>query len=169
MKASFILRLRAFLLDYVLIIFYLIALLLLSLFVIPDLQHFFNGASLFMRQFAGFMLVTFPVSLYFILSDSKIGRQSFGKKKLRIQVVDINGKSVSVLRMTFRTFLKFLPWELSHFFVYQITAGNDNTAFLIVFGALIYGLMLLYILTAVFTKDRQSVYDTIAKTKVIKV
>ncbi|MDZ5712723.1 RDD family protein [Jeotgalibacillus haloalkalitolerans] len=169
MNASFTIRLKAFLLDYIFIFFYLIALMLLSLFILPELQRFLNDASLFMRQFAGFMLVTFPVSLYFVISDSKIGLQSFGKRRLNIRVVDQNGDAVSVLRMTFRTFLKFLPWEISHFFVYQITAGNDSTVFLTLFGVLIYGLMLLYILTAVFTKEKQSVYDMIAKTKVIKV
>ena len=64
-------------------------------------------------------MVTLPVSIYFILSDSVFGGQSFGKKKMGIQVVDANGKALSIPRAIFRTVLKFLPWELSHFLVYR--------------------------------------------------
>src|SRR3954447_26434736 len=119
MYASFLLRFKAFMIDYILILVYLVVLFIINVFLFPSLQEFFNG-SLIVAQFTGFLMVTFPVSLYFIISDSKIGGQSFGKRKTGIRVVGKNGEALSLMHITFRTILKFLPWELSHFLVYRL-------------------------------------------------
>ncbi|UFT99630.1 RDD family protein [Radiobacillus kanasensis] len=118
MNASFLLRFKAFMIDYILILFYLVVLFIFTVFLFPSLQGFFNG-SLIVAQFTGFLLVTFPISLYFIISDSNIGKQSFGKRKTGIRVVGKNGEALSMMHVTIRTILKILPWELSHFLVYR--------------------------------------------------
>src|SRR4051812_26379220 len=105
MPASILLRFKAFLWDYILIFLYMILLFVLSVFLFPSIQNLFTGSPA-SSQFFGFMLITFPVSLYFIISDSEIGRQSFGKRKVRIQVVGENEESVSVFRLTVRTIMK---------------------------------------------------------------
>ena len=170
MNASFLLRFKAFIIDYILIFIYLVGLFIVSIFLFPSLQRFFTG-SLVVAQFTGFLLVTFPVSLYFIISDSNIGEQSFGKRKAGIKVVGTNGEALSMLHLTFRTILKFLPWELSHFLVYRmIYIGEGEISFTYyLLGGLIYALIFTYILTAIFTKKRQSLYDIVAKTYVVKV
>lgn len=170
MNATFWLRFKAFVIDYVLILAYLALLLVLSLFLLPSLQEWFKQ-SLIVAQFAGFIVVTLPVSLYFMISDSAIGRQSFGKKRVGIQVVDKNGAALSLGHSTLRTILKFLPWELSHYFVYRITHVDDGEMPLhhYLTGGLIYILILVYILSAIFTKRKQSLYDLIAKTQVVKI
>ncbi|SEH76837.1 hypothetical protein SAMN05192559_1041, partial [Halobacillus karajensis] len=67
--------------------------------------------------------------------------------------------------------LKFLPWELSHFFVYRLIYIGDGevpfTQYLL--AGLIYVLIFAYILTAVFTRKKQSLYDIVSKTHVVKV
>lgn len=170
MNASFLLRFKAFILDYVLIFIYLTCLFIFSVFFFPTMQKFFTGSP-GVAQFTGFLLVTFPVSLYFIISDSKIGEQSFGKRKAGIRVVGSNGEALSMLRLCFRTLLKFLPWELSHFLVYRLVYVGDGEVPFIYYllGGLIYALIFGYILTAIFTKKKQSLYDIVAKTYVIKV
>ncbi|MBA4538144.1 RDD family protein [Bacillus aquiflavi] len=170
MTAPFLLRLKAFMIDYILIVAYLAALFVLSVFLFPDIQHLFNG-SLIVAQFAGFLMVTLPISLYFIISDSVIGGQSFGKKRTGIRVVDENGAALSVIHITFRTILKFLPWELSHDLIYRLIYVADgkmpfNYYFI---GGLIYLLIFAYILTAIFTKKKQSLYDIMTKAQVVKV
>ena len=72
--------------------------------------------------------------------------------------------------MIFRVILKFLPWELSHYLVYRLMYLGDEPVPLIytVIGCVIYALMIAYILTAIFTKKKQSLYDIISKTYVIK-
>lgn len=170
MNASFLLRFKAFLIDYIFIFFYLVILFIFNVFLFPSLQGFFNS-SLIVAQFTGILMVTLPVSLYFIISDSRIGGQSFGKRKIGIQVVRNNGEAVSLLHATFRTVLKFLPWELTHFLVYRLVdIGEGEIPYTYYWiGGLIYTLMFVYIMTAIFTKRKQSLYDIVTKTQVIKV
>lgn len=155
--------------DYIIILLYLVLLFIFNVFLFPSLQEFFNG-SLIVAQFTGFLMVTFPVSLYYIISDSKIGGQSFGKWKMGIRVVGKNGETLTLLHSTFRTILKFLPWELSHFLVYRLiyigVAEIPFTYYLM--GGLIYALIFAYILTSIFTKKKQSLYDILSKTYVVK-
>lgn len=169
-NAKFLLRFKAFMIDYMLILVYLVVIFLLNGLIFPSLQGFFTG-SLVVAQFTGFLMVTLPVSIYFIISDSVIGGQSVGKKKMGIQVVDKNGDPLSVIQITFRTVLKFLPWELSHYLVYRLVyLGDGEVPFnYYLIGGLIYVLIFTYILTAIFTKKKQSLYDIIVKTQVIKV
>jgi uncharacterized RDD family membrane protein YckC len=168
--ASFRLRFKAFMIDYILILSYLGVLFITSVFLFPSLQELFKG-SLIVAQFSGFIMVTLPVSLYFIISDSKIVGQSFGKRKSGIKVVRESGEAVSFLQMAFRTILRFLPWELSHFLVYRlVNIGDGGVPFTYtMIGGLIYALMFAYILTCIFTKKKQSLYDLLAKTYVVKV
>lgn len=170
MPAGFLLRFKAFLMDYLLIFAYLVLLFILNVFLFPSLQQFFQG-SLVAAQLAGFAMVTLPVTVYFVICDSVLGGQSFGKRKARIRTVDTNGNNLSVPRAIVRTILKFLPWELSHYLVYRLVTTGDGEMPLhyYVIGGLIYTLIFAYILTAIFTKKKQSLYDLIAKTKVVKV
>lgn len=169
MHASFLLRLKAFLLDYLLILVYLAILFIIALFLMPSIRLLFQN-SLIQAQMFGFLLITLPVSLYFIITDSRIGKQSFGKKRAKIRVLNQKGEPASVLQMTIRTIIKFLPWELSHFLAYRLVdLGDASVPFLYtLLGVLIYTLMFSYILTALFTKKKQSLYDIISKTQVVK-
>lgn len=170
MNASFFTRFKAFLIDYVFICAYLALLFVVNMFLFPDLQKLFQG-SLIQAQFAGFLMVTLPVSIYFILSDSAFGGQSFGKRKLGIRTVTRNGKSVSVPQAVLRTVFKFLPWEMSHYLVYRLVyldAADIVPFHYYVIGGLIYILMFAYILTAIFTRKKQALYDTLARTLVVK-
>ncbi|CDQ20881.1 RDD family protein [Halobacillus karajensis] len=170
MNASFSLRFKAFIIDYILILIYLVGLFIFSVFLSPFLQKFFTG-SVIVAQVTGFLLVTLPVSLYFIISDSNVVEQSFGKRKVGIRVVGNKEEALTMPHATFRTILKFLPWELSHFFVYRLIYIGDGevpfTQYLL--AGLIYVLIFAYILTAVFTRKKQSLYDIVSKTHVVKV
>lgn len=169
MPASFLLRLKAFLLDYLLILIYLAMLFIIALFLVPSIRLLFQN-SLIQAQIIGFILITLPVSLYFIITDSCIGKQSFGKKRAKIRVLNQKGESASVLQMSIRTIIKFLPWELSHFLAYRLVdLGDAAIPFQYsLLGVLIYTLMFSYILSALFTKKKQSLYDIISKTQVVK-
>ncbi|MFD0710534.1 RDD family protein [Paenibacillus sp. GCM10027626] len=169
-NATFLLRLKAFLIDYLLIFIYLVFLVILSLFLSPSLQHIFQK-SLIVAQFASFLIVTLPITIYFIICDSVLGGQSFGKRKVGIKTVDEKGNSITVLRAIFRNVIKFLPWEMSHYLVYRLVdIGDGEMPFrYYLIGGLIYTSIFTYILTAIFTKKKQSLYDIVAKTQVVKV
>lgn len=104
MNASFSLRFKAFIIDYILILIYLVGLFIFSVFLSPFLQKFFTG-SVIVAQVTGFLLVTLPVSLYFIISDSNVVEQSFGKRKVGIRVVGNKGEALTMPHATFRTIL----------------------------------------------------------------
>lgn len=89
---------------------------------------------------------------------------------MRICVVDANNRPISIYQATRRTALKFLPWELSHFMPYRMIYLGDtevqSTAYLV--GGLVYALIFMYIFMAISTKNKQSLYDRLAKTYVVK-
>ncbi|WP_229683255.1 RDD family protein [Virgibacillus oceani] len=163
-------RFKAFLFDYLLILVYLAILVVFGVFLFPSIQELFSG-SLIKAQFVGFMMVTLPISLYFIVCDSIIIGQTFGKKKMGIQVFNENQEVLPVLQAVYRVILKFIPWELSHYLVYRMVAlGDDKIPILYyMIGGLIYALIFAYILTAIFTKKKQTLYDIAARTQVVKV
>ncbi|SEJ52008.1 Uncharacterized membrane protein YckC, RDD family [Bhargavaea ginsengi] len=169
MNAGFPVRLKAFLLDYVLIVAYGLTLMVFSMFLIPSSQQLFT-ASPASAQLAGFLMITLPVSLYFILTDSRLGAGSFGKRIAGIRVKDMNDRPLSVLHSAVRTALKFMPWELSHFLVYRLMWLGDEPVPIgyMVIGGLIYSLIGAYIAAPFFTKKKQSVYDMAARTQVIR-
>lgn len=169
MNATFLLRFKAFMIDYLFIFAYLITLVIISVFLFPSLQTLFND-SIVVAQITSFILVTLPVSLYFIITDSVLVGQSFGKKKIGIHVVNNHSNPPSIQQSILRTIIKFLPWELSHYLIYRIVdiGEGEMPLYLYGIGGLIYVLMIVYILTAIFTKKRQSLYDMIVNTQVIE-
>lgn len=169
MNANFIMRFKAFMLDYLLIFAYLVVLAIFNILIFPSVQSLFSG-SLVVAQVTGFLMVTLPVSLYFIISDSVIGRQSLGKRYMGIKVVNERYEAITILHAICRTILKFLPWELSHYLVYRLVYLGDAEVPLnyYIVGGIIYTLMFAYILTTLFTKRKRSLYDIVVRTQVIK-
>ncbi|XKE95577.1 RDD family protein [Metaplanococcus flavidus] len=168
-SAGIWIRLKAFTLDYLWIFLYLCLIVLLTMVIAPGIQGFFYGP-LGNAQLTGFLLVTLPVSLYFALGDSVLFKGTYGKKKAGIQVVNVQGKSTGIFRSVIRVIIKFLPWELSHFLVYRLVNLDEGEfpLHLMMIGSLIYLLIFIYILTAIFSKENRSLYDRLSGTKVVK-
>ncbi len=162
-------RLKAFMLDYIGIVLYLLMVIVLTTFIAPGIQNLFQ-ASLGIAQLTGFLLVTLPISLYFAVFDSRHFHGTFGKKKMKLQVVGLNGEGIGIVRSAIRVAIKFLPWELSHFLVYRLVQAGEASIplSLAIIGGAIYGLMILYIATAFFSKQKRAFYDFLSGTKVIK-
>ncbi|MET3574220.1 RDD family protein [Bhargavaea ullalensis] len=170
MHAGVPVRIKAFLIDYLLIAAYIILLGLVSVFLFPQIQRLFAGPPA-LAQTAGFFLMTLPVSAYFIISDSAAGRGSLGKRIVGLQVTDLRCRPLSLPRSILRTALKFLPWELSHFLVYRLVGTGDGEGVpisLSILGILIYALMALYMIVPFLNQRKQSVYDLLTLTQVIR-
>lgn len=169
MNVSVIQRFKAFLIDYLLIAGYLLSLMVLTVFISPSIQSFFQG-SLVIAQFTGFLMVTLPVTIYFAAFDSLGKGQTFGKRKMKIRVVTLDGQKPDLLRSAIRNLLKFVPWELSHFLIYRLMVlGNDPVpVFYMGVGGFVYVLMFVYLTTAIFSNRKQTLYDWVVKTQVVK-
>lgn len=162
-------RVRAFVLDYVIILIYLAAITLLiwllNLFSI-------NGwlfAERVRAQFVAFLLVTLPVTLYFAIRESSTQQATWGKQCVGLKVTDYNGERIEFRQAFSRTLLKFIPWELSHTLIWELSFSPQEDSVMITYGfALVYLLVGLNIASLIMTKKHQTIYDLLAKTYVVK-
>lgn len=170
-------RARAFALDYVVILPYIAAIALLNLVLnspfsvnhlVFTIAHwlFANRIS---AQVTGFMLLTLPITLYFTISESSKQQATWGKKRLGLQVVDANGDRISFWRSFARTLIKFIPWELSHTLIWNISFFPEASSMMVSYGfGLVYLLVGLNIASLIMTKTHQTIYDLLMKTYVVK-
>ena len=169
--AGFWQRVKAFALDYIIILFYLAALTLLFLLI-----NSLSGVTEWLfsdrirAQLTGFLLITLPITLYFAFGESSVQQATWGKKRMGLIVTDSSATRISFWRSLARTLLKFIPWELSHTLIWQINFSPQSGSTLINYGfILVYILIGINIASLLMTKKRQMLYDLLAKTYVTKI
>jgi NAD(P)-dependent dehydrogenase (short-subunit alcohol dehydrogenase family) len=81
-----------------------------------------------------FLLVTMPVSLYFVLSEACSRQATWGKCKVGLRVIRSDGTGMGVSRSLGRTALKFVAWELAHFLIWQVRFAGASADPLITAG-----------------------------------
>ncbi len=164
--AGFWQRVRAFMWDYFIIACYLVIITILSWLTSANDQLFTNRIQ---AQLSAFLLLTFPVILYFSILESSVRQATWGKHKMRLRVVDQNGGRISFARAFARTLLKFIPWEISHTIIWEISFSPQTNSVLINIGfAVVYFLIGLNIASLLMTKTHQTLYDLLTKTYVEK-
>lgn len=164
--ARFGIRLQAFLLDYVLFLGYAAVLGLIAVLFPTSVQRLFT-ASAFGAQAAGFVLLTLPVLLYFTITESSPRQASWGKWRRGLRVVDGRGERIGFGRALVRSAVKFLPWELGHYAVWQFSwSGSEPPPFVTVVLIAVYTLVALYVALPLLLASRRSVYDFVAGTRV---
>ncbi len=164
-------RLKAFTIDYAIILIYIgvltgVTLLTVSLF---DLK--FESINPATGQLIGFTTLTLPVILYFTLLEKGKYAGTIGKRKTGLQVVSISSAKVTVGQLLLRNCIKFLPWEFAHFFIYRLFYFSkiDQSVPAWVYIGLIAAqlIAIIYLLFIFFTKSSRSIYEIISRTKVI--
>ena len=165
-------RLKAFVIDYLISLIYIGILfggtILISKFFDLKLDNVnpVNG------EIIGFATLTLPVILYFTLSENGKYLGTIGKRKIGLQIVSKSLTKASIKQLILRNCLKFLPWELAHFFIYRLFYFNSlskTTPDWVLTGLIVsQGLALIYLLCIIFTKNNQSVYEILSKTIVVK-
>src|SRR5699024_3565029 len=118
--AAFRVHLCACLLDSLVIVVYGVFVVGTISFVFqPYLKTSFSSSPL-TAELTGFLMMTLPVSLYFIICECSKWQGTLGKRKMGIRVVDDLGRRIGVGRSAFRTAVKFLPWDIAHFAIWRI-------------------------------------------------
>lgn len=163
-------RIVAFALDYIIIAGYLFlvvgASLLGNLYFPSMLQKLF--ANPISGQISGFLIITLPVSLYFILLESSTWQATWGKRRKKIKVVRTDGMQLTILRASGRTLLKFIPWELAHTCIWQINFAPEESSPLITAGfILVWILVGANIISLMMSKTHQTLYDRVSGTYVV--
>ncbi len=167
--ANIIRRGAAFLLDSLLILVFALFVLLLSIGVDSIIPfHAKMEQSYLFRHAISLVTLTLPVILFFTALEKGKHRATPGKKWMEIKLSETGERSSCLLR----NILKFLPWEIAHttyhlypdfFLTGEITGIGE------VFGiSLSYLLMLIYIATVLFRRDKKAPHDLISGTQVIK-
>ncbi|MCK6257337.1 RDD family protein [Fictibacillus sp. KIGAM418] len=165
-NASLGTRIIAFLWDYVIVSCYLSLLFGVSFIARPMLLPLFRESSL-SAEITGFLLITLPVYLYFSVSEGSKFHATWGKRKMGIMVVGVRGQPIGLGHSLFRSALKFVPWELSHFTIWHIAIPSEFPDYLIyILLITVYGLVLIYLISPLKSKNKQTVYDSIAGTVV---
>jgi uncharacterized RDD family membrane protein YckC len=168
--AGFWQRAKAFALDYVIILVYLVAITLSGLLLnsLTSVNQWFFSDRV-RAQLTGFLLLTLPISLYFAISESSFRQATWGKSKVGLKVTDDNAKRISLGRSLARTALKFIPWELSHTLIWNISFSPQSSSNLVNYGfVLVYVLIGLNLASLIMTKKHQTIYDVLARTCVVK-
>ena len=168
--AGFWQRVKAFVFDYLIILGYLVSITLLFLIL-----NTFSGtpqwlfASRIQAQVSGLLILTLPVTLYFAISESSHRQATWGKQRVGLRVIDTNRERIGFLRSLARTLLKFVPWELSHTLIWNISFSPEASSTMVSYGfGLVYVLIGLNIASMLMTKKHQTIYDLLAKTYVVK-
>ncbi len=161
-------RIYAFLLDYLIIVIYGIVVVgSISLIFQSYMTPLFSSSPI-TAELTGFLIMTFPVSLYFILCECSKWQGTWGKRKMGIRVVDSNGQRIGIGQSVFRTSIKFLPWEAAHFGIWRLMLPTDFSEILIFTILITVNLIILiYLLTPLINKTRKNIYDWFAGTLVI--
>lgn len=171
-KTFFIQRLKAFAIDYAIILIYIgvlagVTLLLSSVF---DLK--FGSINPATGQLIGFTTLTLPVILYFTILEKSKYAGTIGKRKTGLQVVSISSTKATAGQLLLRNCVKFLPWEIAHFFIYKLfyfSTRDQSIPEWLLLGLIAAQLIaIIYVLFILFTKSNRSIYEIISRTKVIR-
>jgi len=169
--AGFAKRLEAFAFDYILIGGYIILLVAATMAAIKISGLF--GLSLrwpdnpFLADLIAFITLVLPVILYFTLQESSVKQATWGKRKAGLRVVNANGGTLNRNRAFVRSFVKMLPWQISHTCLFQMIAITPVPPAVTAGYVLLYVLVGVYIASALISKNHRTPYDWAAGSQVI--
>lgn len=163
-------RIFAFAIDYIVIAIYLIVLITLSLIVnsvFPGItQQLFNNPV--SSHITGFFILTLPVLLYFALFESSSWQGTWGKRRQHLKVIQTNGERLTRPRALGRNLLKFIPWELAHACIWQISFSEQEPSLVITAGFILVWILVGANIVSLWISPRnQTLYDWIAGTYVV--
>ena len=169
-------RIGAFLLDYLIIVAYIVLLVIISVGLgFGPLRSVFSAmfADPNRSEISAFLLLVFPVILYFTLLEFSSWQATWGKRKMGLCVIDTHGARLSFPRSLVRSLLKFAPWELTHACLWRIPgwplAPTTPSAIITAGLVLVWILVAAYLVSMLMSKKHQALYDGIAGTYLIVV
>jgi uncharacterized RDD family membrane protein YckC len=117
----------------------------------------------------GFITLTLPVFLYFLLTEKSKHKATIGKRAMNISVSDHQpGVKGNIF---IRNFVKFLPWEIAHLGVHWIVHYSNEKLDppIWIWIALILPQVVVagYMISILVYRGGYSIYDNIAKTKIV--
>jgi uncharacterized RDD family membrane protein YckC len=122
-------------------------------------------------ELIAFATLTLPVILYFTLSENGKHAGTIGKRRFQLHVVNKSLMKAGAWQLLLRNCIKFLPWELAHFFIYRLYYYNSTHETIPnwVLAGLVasQGLAFIYLLCIFFNKNNRGVYELFSQTRVV--
>lgn len=158
-------RIKALFIDYLIILGYAIALLVINISI-----HFIvfgglrEGAHI-NSHILSFITLILPVFIYFFITESRGRYASVGKRLAKIHVVYKKNDGFSCF---IRNGLKLLPWQLAHMGVIEGAYNNFDSLFVMAVLVLSIILPIGYIIMFLFRKDHRHLPDLLAGSIVVR-
>jgi uncharacterized RDD family membrane protein YckC len=141
--------------------------------VLPQLIAYwlFNGAPFkyfdqpYQVYFWVLLTVSLPIWLYFILQEISHKQSTIGKRMMSLKVTDYNTLRISKKKSFARTFVKLLPWEITHIGLIPIYFSKDPQSNIGLYIA--NGLIVIYLVYFITQKGKTAIHDIVSGTKVI--
>jgi uncharacterized RDD family membrane protein YckC len=159
-------RLLAFALDFLLIAAYILVLGGIGAGTTGITSEWVVLASPWTMDLLSFLVLILPVILYFALQEGSQRQATWGKRRVGIMVVNAQGQKLSWRQALIRSAIKFSPWQLAHTCVIQIWFGQTSP-WLIIGALLAQGLVVIYVLSIVVSKEHRALYDWLSGAYVI--
>jgi len=157
-------RFAALGIDYLMLSIYAGVLFLLSPLIGPLFQK-----SAWQSEFFGLIFLVIPVFLYFFIFEAFSLKATPGKLLFKLKIIKIDKTNFSFKDSFIRNFVKLLPWELAHFFIWQFTFSVSGFSFLAKVLLIAVNLLLVtYIGFPFFNKKARAIHDIAAHTKLVK-
>lgn len=113
--------------------------------------------------------ISMPIWFYFTYFDSHKSKGSFGKRILKLSVVDLQGDRIHWRTSFGRTLLKLLPWEVTHIGAIFPTPiyfeDNPELRILSIIGLL---LLMVYAGSILQNRHQRSIHDRLMGTRVVE-
>jgi uncharacterized RDD family membrane protein YckC len=159
-------RIIAFLWDYVIVLGYIILLIGVSFPARPLLLPLFTTNPC-LAEMTGFLFLTLPVYLYFAVCEGTTSHATWGKRRMGLFVAGSYGQPIGLAASLLRSALKFAPWELAHFTIWHMVLPSAYPNYFIYsLLGIVYGLVILYVISPLWSSNKQTVYDYISGTVV---
>ena len=103
------------------------------------------------------------------MGDASARQGTWGKRKLGLRVQRLDGQPLSRARALARAALKFVPWELAHACIWQITVAGAAASTLISAGfVLVWVLVGANLVSLLVSRQHQTLYDWLSHTIVVR-
>ncbi len=112
------------------------------------------------------LTISLPIWLYFILQESSGKQATIGKKLMKLKVTGFDKRRINIRKSLTRTFIKLLPWEITHIGLLPIYFSKDAQPGIGLFIA--NGLIIIFIGYFILKKGNSTIHDLVARTKVIQ-
>jgi len=169
------LRIKAFLYDYLIILAYLAALLVVGLVLTlgPLAERWSALVSTPARKdLLAFAVTVLPVVAYFVRCEASAAAATWGKKRVGLKVVGLDGERLPFRHALVRSIAKFVPWQMAHTALFHIpgfpTITGDPPPWTIWLLVSMWLLVALYLMGLTRFAGGRTPYDRLSHSQVIQ-